>query len=276
MRRSGLSRWVGVVAAVAMSGFVACSGGDDGVTALPPLTTAPTTTEPPAVTTTTSTPATSVTTTPPPATTTTTSRPVVVDGIPQVTGTPSRGPIGTRVRIEGTGFTEDRWKARGASLWLVAPSGCGAYAEAEHTVSVSATGRLTGEFTVPSKGGCRQSAVDDVPVTSGTHRIVFACTACFIGQFEVTGTTAQCADIAFTPNSENMASDLVAFNMGCAEAEALVRKVGPQVRSVGGPARLEVDGFVCVRTAQDDGARGIPSADFECTSGAKRVRFHRT
>jgi hypothetical protein len=62
--------------------------------------------------------------------------------------------------------------------------------------------------------------------------------------------------------------------MDCAEAEALVRKVGVQAVAVGGPARLEVDGFLCFRTAQSD--RGLPSADYECSNGSKVVRFHRT
>ena len=277
MGRTGTCRRLAAVAAVAMATLAACSGGD-GVRALGPVPTAPSTTAAPEPTapTTTSTTAGTATTTRPPATTSTTARPRLVDGIPQVTATPSRGPVGTRVRIEGTGFTEEMWKASGASLWLVGPDGCGAYAEARHTVSVSAGGRLSGEFVVPTSGSCRQSTVEDVVLRSGVHRIAFACTACTIGRFEVTGTTAACSDIGFTPNSEDMASDVVAFNLSCAEAEALVRKVGPRLGAVGGPSRVEVDGFACVRTAQDDGARGIPSSDFECTSAAKKVTFRRT
>jgi hypothetical protein len=65
----------------------------------------------------------------------------------------------------------------------------------------------------------------------------------------------------------------MATGMDCAEAEALVRRAGPQLGPVNGPARLEIDGFGCVRTAQSD--RGLPLADSQCTSGAK-VTLHRT
>ncbi|MDQ4068174.1 MAG: hypothetical protein M3203_01645 [Actinomycetota bacterium] len=278
-------RRIAWMAVVAVSALTACSSGDAGVRALGP---ASTTTEQPTTSTTAEATTTSTTTgarvtttrptatTRPAATTSTTAPPVLVDGIPQVRATPARGPAGTRVRIEGTGFTDEMWKARSTTLWLTANTPCALYAPAEHTVSVSASGRLTGEFVVPSTGNCRQSDVDGVPVTRGTYRIVFACTACFIGQFEVTGPASRCASIGFTPNSEDMASDVVAFNLSCAEAEALVRKVGPRVAAVGGPSRIEVDGFTCVRTAQDDGAQGIPSSDFECTSGSRKVTFHRT
>ena len=89
-----------------------------------------------------------------------------------------------------------------------------------------------------------------------------------------TAVVRRCADIGFTPNSEDLASNIVAMGMSCVEAEALVRKVGPQVGAVGGPSRVEVDGFVCVRTAQRD--RGLPSSDFSCTSGTKSLTFVRT
>jgi hypothetical protein len=104
---------------------------------------------------------------------------------------------------------------------------------------------------------------------------VFACTACFIGEIELTAGAVQCADVGFTPNSDDVAGGIIAAGTTCAEAEALVRTVGPQVQSVGGPSRVEASGFVCVRTGQDDGARGLPSSTFECSSGSKKVRFAR-
>jgi len=88
--------------------------------------------------------------------------------------------------------------------------------------------------------------------------------------------TSKCADQNFTPNSEDIAGDVVATGLSCAEAEAFLRKVGPLVGATGGPANITVDGFACVRTRENDGAYGIPSSDYECTSGARTVTFHRT
>jgi hypothetical protein len=254
-----------------------CSG--DEPRSLGPVPTAPATS-----TTTTTLPVTSTapatTATSAPATTvrapvtTTTAGPVMVDGIPQVTVTPSRAPVGGRVRVEGSGFTDPMWRAADAPLWLAGGSGCNFYAQATHSVTVSAAGRLTGEFTVPGAGACRMSDVFDRPVTSGAYRIVFVCTPCVVGEVEVTTTAGLCLDVGYTPNADDVAGQIMATGVDCAEAEALVRKVGTQAVAVGGPARLEVDGFVCVKTAQNDG-RGLPSADYSCTSGAKKVTFHR-
>ena len=246
-----------------------CSG--DGARTLGPVpTTASTTTSIPV--TTTSAPAATTTTA---AGTATTARPRVVDGVPQVTATPARATVGQRVRIEGTGFTDSMWRAADAPLWLAgARQGCDFFARANHTVTVSAAGRLAGELTVPEAGDCRMSGPGGLLV-SGSYRIVFACTACTIGELEVTGAVRNaCPDIGFAPNSDNVAGDIFATNMTCAEADTLVRKVGPQVGAIGGPNRVEADGFVCVRTSSSQ--VGLPSSDFECTSGSKKVTFTRT
>jgi hypothetical protein len=118
-------------------------------------------------------------------TTTTTVKPVLVNGIPQVKATPSAAPVGARVRLAGTGFTDSMWRAPGRLLWLAAKSGCGAFAQADNTITVSANGQLTGDFVVPATGDCRQSTVGNLPVTPGAYSIVFACTPCTVGQFEV-------------------------------------------------------------------------------------------
>ncbi len=90
------------------------------------------------------------------------------------------------------------------------------------------------------------------------------------------GSGGRCADQNFTPNSDDIAGAIVAVGLSCAEAEEFVRKVGPLVGATGGPADIAVAGFDCVRTKADDGSLGIPSSDYECTSGAKKVTFHRT
>ena len=267
------------VAILAVVGFLVltgCSG--DGARSLGPVPTAPatstTTTPPPAPSTTAATPTTAATLTTVRASTTTTTGPRLVDGIPQVPATPARAPIGGVVRIEGTGFTDPMWKGADAPLWLVGRTPCDLFAEATHSVTVSAAGRLTGEFTVPLAGGCHMAAGGAIGLTAGTYRIVFSCTPCTIGQLEVTTSAGPCADVGFAPNSDNLASGIIAAGMSCAEAEALVRRVGARLVAVGGPERLESEGFVCVRTAQSD--YGLPSSDYECSSGSKRVAFHRT
>ena len=280
MRRNALSRLVPAMVAGLLL-FTSCSGDGSDATSLGPVPTAPDTTPTtaPAPTTTTTTTAPRATTTTTRASTATSVRPVVVDGVPQVTATPAVAAVGARVRIEGTGFTDDMWKVGEAPLWLSGPGpeGCNLYAEAKHTVTVSAAGRLSGEFVVPYLAGCRMSESGEaVPVGAGVYRIVFPCAVCFIGEIEVTTGSVRCADVGFTPNSDDVASRIIAAGMTCAEAEALVRTVGAQVRSVGGPPRVEADGFVCVRTSQDDGARGLPSSAFECTSGSRKVAFVRS
>ncbi len=155
MRRHRLMALVGLLV------LGGCSGDDPR--SLGPVPTAPTTsTTTPATTlpvtstapATTSAPATTVRAS---TTTTAAAGPVLVDGIPQVTATPSRAPVGGRVRIEGTGFTDQTWQGADAPLWLAGGSGCNFYAQATHSVTVSPAGRLAGEFTVPDVGGCRMS-----------------------------------------------------------------------------------------------------------------------
>jgi hypothetical protein len=85
-----------------------------------------------------------------------------------------------------------------------------------------------------------------------------------------------CADVSFSSNIDDRASEIKATGLSCAEAEALVRNVGPQVKGDGGPARVEADGFVCNRVSAHAGDHGPPSAFFECTNGAKKVAFTRT
>lgn len=256
-----------------------CSGDDPR--SLGPVPTAPdtSTTTPTTLPVTSTTPTTTATTaapatTRPAAATTSTAPPRLVNGIPQVTVTPASAPVGGRVRIEGTGFTDPMWRAPAPPLWLAEKSGCNLFAQADHSITVTAAGRLSGEFTVPAAGACRMSDLGERPVMAGSYRIAFTCTACSIGELDVTTSASRCQDIGFAPNSDNLASDIVAVGVTCAEAEALVRKVGPQVGAIGEPSRVTADGWVCVRTAFSD--RFLPNSQFACTSGSKTVTFTRT
>ncbi len=219
-----------------------------------------------------------------PGTTTTTTQvraPVYdVNGIPQVTASPRQGGVGTTVHIDGYGFTDPHWRDAGPPLWLSGAGGdpgCLVYAEAEHTVRVTPDGRLHGDFVVPSHGGCRQSGVSEFALRPGTYAIVFQCTVCTIGTFEVTGTArpaaAECTTVGFTPQTEDAASSIVATGLSCDEAEAFLRRLGPSV-SPGGPARIELEGFECVLVRHEE--EPLPQGFYECTSGSKRITFVRS
>jgi hypothetical protein len=89
-------------------------------------------------------------------------------------------------------------------------------------------------------------------------------------------TTPPCANVGFSSNADDRASDIRATGLSCADAEALVRKIGPQVTGDGGPSRVESDGFVCLRTSARSGDHGPASSVFDCTSGASKITFTRT
>jgi len=199
-----------------------------------------------------------------------------VDGVPQVKATPGAAKVGDRVRVEGYGFTGEQWAAPNAPLWLALDGGCGLYARAESTLRVTAGGRLVGELTVPARGECRQSDRSDEPVVACRYRIAFSCTACFIGELKVVASPSAgtaCGNVSFTPNSDNVASGIVAVNMPCSEAKALVRKVGPPL-GFNGDATAQADGFRCVRTSREDVT--LPMATYQCIKGTKKVTFTRT
>ena len=86
-------------------------------------------------------------------------------------------------------------------------------------------------------------------------------------------TTLRCNTVAFTPNSEDAASEVTATGLPCREAEAFVRVAGQRTSS-GGPAELDVEGYRCVRTGVEEDP--LPRSSFECVNGAKKVTFVRS
>jgi hypothetical protein len=86
-------------------------------------------------------------------------------------------------------------------------------------------------------------------------------------------TAPRCANVTFS--GDDVASDIRGTGLSCTEAEALVQKLGPQLASADGPARVETDGVVCIRTSLRSGDHGPPLATFECTSGGNKVTFMR-
>ena len=85
--------------------------------------------------------------------------------------------------------------------------------------------------------------------------------------------TLRCETVGFTPNSEDAASEITATGLSCDEAEAFVRVAGERTSS-GGPDRLDVAGYRCVRTGNEQDP--LPVSRYECTNGDKKVRFVRS
>ena len=266
---------IGLAVVVGLTTLAAC-GGDDERTAPVTSTTAaadgPSTTTPPATPTTVDGTATTVRRT---ATTTAAAEPgsQPVDGMPQVTLTPSHGEPGESIAVEGSGFVDPQWKQSPASVWLAGSlPNCAVYAQAKHNFVVSAAGLLTGVFVVPAQGECRQSDLTEAVLTAGSYRLVFQCTACTIGQFELTGPAA-CGDVIFGPGGD-AAGSITALGLSCGDAEAFVRRVGGSMGAENGLSTIEAEGFNCRRVSQED--VGLPSSTYDCVNGAKRITLVRT
>ena len=91
----------------------------------------------------------------------------------------------------------------------------------------------------------------------------------------VTTTLVKCANVSFSSDPEDLATDIRPTGLSCSDAEAVVRKVGTQLTSPTGAPRVEAEGYTCVRTSLRSGDHGAPLGTFECTSGALKVSFTR-
>jgi len=209
--------------------------------------------------------------------------PVYVNGVPQVTATPSRGVAGTRVRLEGYGFADTRWRRGADDLWLTDTRGesdCLVVAPAEHDVTVTADGHLSGTFVVPARGACRFGAgeVDTGPLE---YEISYQCTDCHIGTFTVIlpgesteePTGARCRDNVVY-GVQNLADEIYAEGLSCPEAVLFVRDQAGSWQPPDGPAHVEADGFSCDRTGRSDGLP--PRANYRCNRGAQTIWLVRT
>ena len=83
--------------------------------------------------------------------------------------------------------------------------------------------------------------------------------------------TVTCADIAFTPASEDMASDIVATGVTCAVADPLVRA---NYRNFG-EGTFPVNGWTCVAKSFEP-TGGMPYRTFSCTKGTTKVTWRKT
>ncbi len=139
---------------------------------------------------------------------------------------------------------------------------------------------VIGVFAVLVLGGCgggeqetSAGGLGTTPPTSGAPTTAMTLPA--TTTVAAAGTPLRCANVAFSSNTEDVASDIRSTGMNCTEAEAFVRKIGPQMTSVDGPTRVETDGFACIRTSLRSGDHGAPLATFDCTNGATKVVFVR-
>ncbi|MGZ4146423.1 MAG: hypothetical protein ACXVPL_01845 [Actinomycetota bacterium] len=121
-------------------------------------------------------------------------------GLPAVTVTPARGPVGTRIRIEGDGFTDRMWQelgpgADGYGVFLLGqgPGNCELIAQGEHMVDIDPVGHLTAELTVPVEGACFQGG-RMTAVRPGRYSVGVGCHACLLATFDVAA-----GSVAWTP-----------------------------------------------------------------------------
>ncbi len=107
------------------------------------------------------------------------------DGVPQVIVRPESAEVGSRVRIDGYGFSDESFAAPAALYLIGGPETCVLYAQAENTVTVREDGYLSGEFIVPALGECVLGGAE-VLVFAGHYYIGFGDGTDIIGEFNVT------------------------------------------------------------------------------------------
>jgi hypothetical protein len=83
-----------------------------------------------------------------------------------------------------------------------------------------------------------------------------------------------CGDIAFSPNSDDMATNIVATGVSCAEATDLVRTVRGQHNFVDGPRAFTAAGWAC--TVSTDTASPVPVGHYRCSRGDSSVSWDKT
>jgi hypothetical protein len=94
---------------------------------------------------------------------------------------------------------------------------------------------------------------------------------------QVTMTAAQttemplaCADIGFAPQSDNIATHIVATGTDCSEAQALVRKVAAEHNVTTRPRELTSGAFACSVVTEDV---ALPVSHYICIDGARKVTW---
>ena len=86
---------------------------------------------------------------------------------------------------------------------------------------------------------------------------------------------ARRSNVSFSSDPEDVATDVRGTGVSCADAEAFVRKIGGQVSSQTGPAKVEMDGYTCTRVNVRSGDHGPALGTFDCANGALKITFVR-
>jgi hypothetical protein len=126
-----------------------------------------------------------------------------------------------------------------------------------------------------SKSGTNVEAASGATTTVATTRpapTVSSTTVTTTATNSAAGTV--CQTVTFSPTSDEIAKDITAYGMPCADAEAFIRKaaapLGPE-----GLSHVESDGFACVQTSSQIG-HAFPFTTYSCTNGTKKITFTRT
>jgi hypothetical protein len=82
-----------------------------------------------------------------------------------------------------------------------------------------------------------------------------------------------CPDIAFVPQSDNMAAHIVATGADCIEAHALVREVAAQHTFMTGPREFRSGVFTCSVVTEE---AAVPVGHYACIDGPKKVTWDKT
>jgi hypothetical protein len=82
----------------------------------------------------------------------------------------------------------------------------------------------------------------------------------------------RCDPIAFVPNSDDIASAIVATRVSCAEAEKLIRFIRRTHSFVNGARRFRARGFVCSVSVD---TTALPVARYSCRSGHRYIRWEK-
>ncbi len=105
-----------------------------------------------------------------------------------------------------------------------------------------------------NNSGSQPSATPQVTTTAG----------------RTTAATLACADIGFAPQSDNIATHIVATGAGCLEAEALVRAVAATHNFTSGPREFTSGTFACSVVTEE---LALPVGHYTCIQGAKKVTW---
>ncbi len=207
--------------------------------------------------------------------------PTVVDELPWMTVSPSRAVAGTRVFLDGYGFTADHWQSHG-QLWLSIAGGqssCHLVAKADSQVFLEGAGRLFGSFVVPETGICRFTKGEEMNTAGYSFDIAYQCTACFVGTFfvepEVT-TPAITGTYCFTMAASHGAVDraeVYADGLPCDHDDvARVLKGAWAWAPVTGPQHVDdAAGFTCDRISESTAVP--PTATYKCVKGSQVIWF---